>query len=221
MKHAMTMTRLTPLRSLLIVSGESWIFGKKLDKENEFQAAKEGLRQWVDMGCDSLTALWHATRLLRDRLTFMPGDAIDEISAQFSSTLMLHEAWCLYIAALVCWAHGLNPSLGSSTSARGSRAPSVMSAPTSSHSSTTTSSGHPSLMDSSDAASDAQFYLNLTNVDSPVQLAHLDPTVLGRIHGLLEIVRMKKILPLLGGLMSEAERVLFRLVEGRSTLSHF
>jgi hypothetical protein len=32
---------------------------------------------------------------------------------------------------------------------------------------------------------------------------------------------MQKIQPLLGGLMNEAERVLFRLVEGRSTLCHF
>lgn len=221
-KHAMTMTRLTPLRCLLIVSGESWIFGKKLDKENEFQAAKEGLRQWIDMGSDSITSLWHATKLLRAHLIFTPGDPSNtEVSAQFSSTKMLHEPWCLYVAALVCWAHGLSPSLSYNTSGRGSRAPSVMSAPTSSHSSSTTSSGHPSLMDSTEAAGDAQLYLNATDVDSPAELGQIDHAALGRVHGLLEIVRMQKILPLLGGLMNEAERVLFRLVEGRSTLSHF
>ena len=76
-------------------------------------------------------------------------------------------------------------------------------------------------MDSADAAQDAQIYLQATDVASPADLAQLDPAAMGKVHGLIEVVRMQKILSLYGGLMNEAERVLFRLVEGRSTLSHF
>ena len=221
-KHAMTFAKCTPLKSLLIVSGESWIFGKKLESEAEFQAAKQSLRNWVSMGSDSLTALWHASALLRSQVSFSSiASNSNDVQANFATTRMLHEPWCIYLAALICWAHGLYPSLSYSTSGPASRAPSVMSAPTSSHSSSSSSSGHPSLMDATDAAQEAQRYLQATNVSVPTDLLQLDPNSLGRIHGLLEVVRMQKILPLLGGLMNEAERVLFRLVEGRSTLSHF
>jgi hypothetical protein len=76
-------------------------------------------------------------------------------------------------------------------------------------------------MEATEAAQEAQLYLQATDVATYAELAHLDPTSLGRMHGLLEVVRMQKILPLLGGLMNDGERVLFRLVEGRSTLSRF
>ena len=221
-RHAMTLSKCTPLRSLLLVSGESWIFGKKLESEQDFQAAKHDLRTWVSMGNDSLTALWHATALLRSQITFTGNDhSSPDLQGSFPATRMLHEPWCIYLATLIVWAHGLYPSLSYSTSGPASRAVSVMSAPTSSHSSSSSSSGHPSLMDSADAAHDAQIYLRATDLATPADLAQLDPTLMGKIHGLVELVRMQKILPLLGGLMNEAERVLFRLVEGRSTLHHF
>lgn len=221
-RHAMALAKCTPIRSLLIISGESWIFGKKLESEHDFQAAKQDLRNWVSMHNDSLTALWHATALLRSQIVFSSSDpSSNDIHATFAATQMLHEPWCLYLAALIIWAHGLYPSLSHSNSGPASRAVSVMSAPTSSHSTTSSSSGHPSLMDSADAAQDAQIYLQTTSVATPPELAHLDSASLGRIHGLVELVRMQKMLPLLGGLMNEAERVLFRLVEGRSTLPHF
>ena len=221
-KHAMTFAKCTPIGSLLIVSGESWIYGKKLESEHDFQAAKQDLRNWVRMDSDSLTALWHAAALLRSQISFSSSEAgSTDFHATFADIRMLHEPWCLYLAALIIWAHGLYPSLSHGNSGPASRAASVMSAPTSSHSTSSSSSGHPSLMDSADAAQDAQAYLQTTDVATPPDLAQIDPASLGRIHGLVELVRMQKILPLLGGLMNEAERVLFRLVEGRSTLPHF
>ena len=64
-------------------------------------------------------------------------------------------------------------------------------------------------------------FLKATDVETPEDILGIDPQVLGRMHGLLEVIRVNKIGPLLGGLMNEAERVLYRLVEGRSRLSHF
>ena len=221
-RHAMTLAKCTPLRSLLLVSGESWIFGKKLESEQDFQTARTDLRNWVSMGNGSLTALWHATALLRSQITFSGDDTTTaDFHATFPKTQMLHEPWCIYLAALVCWAHGLYPSISHNASGAASRAASVMSAPTSSHSAASSSSGHPSLMDSTDAAQGAHAYLQATDVATPGDLAQLEPASLGKMYGLIELVRMQKILPLLGGLMNEAERVLFRLVEGRSTFPHF
>lgn len=223
--HAMAFAKQTPIKTLLIVSAESWVFGKKLESEAEFQAARQRLRNWVNTGTDSVAALWHAIALLRKQIMFTASDTNpQEIVASFRTTRMLHEPWCVYLATLVVWAHGLYPSLSYNTGDQRSRAASVTSAANSNRShqsSRSSSSGHPSLMDSNDAAQEAQTYLQATDVATPVELTHVDPALLGRIHGLLEVVRMQKILPLMGGLMNEAERVLFRLVEGRSSLSHF
>lgn len=223
-RHVMTMTRHTPLRHLLLVSGESWIFGKKLENESDFQNAKSSLRNWVDTRADSLTALWHALSLLRRSITFTAGArSPDDLFATFEPTSMLHEPWSIYLAALICWAYCLYPSIsfGGSNSHR-SRTGSVASAAGSSHSQHSgTSTGHPLLMDATGAAKDAQHLLRATNVASPAGLAYIPPASLSQVNGLLEVVRMQKIQPLLGGLMNEAERVLFRLVEGRSTLCHF
>lgn len=64
-------------------------------------------------------------------------------------------------------------------------------------------------------------YLKTTDVDKVDGILSIDPQLFGRMHGLLEVIRLNKIGPLLGGLMNEAERVLYRLVEGRSRLSQF
>ncbi|RMZ88286.1 hypothetical protein DV736_g4493, partial [Chaetothyriales sp. CBS 134916] len=223
-KHAMNFIKHTPLKPLLIVSGESWIFGKKLENEGDFQTAKQALRTWVGTSPASLIALWHATKVLRQQIKFSSGvTGGEDVKATFETTCMLHEPWCLYLAALVCWAHGLYPSLSLGTKLRSkSGAASVTSAPTLNCSSTRpVRSKVPFLIDPSDAAREAQAYLEATDVDSPTNLTNLDPGSLGRMHGLLETVRVQKISPLMGGLMIEAERVLLRLVEGRSFLSHF
>ena len=221
-QHIMTMTKHTPLRHLLLVTGESWIFGKKLENESDFQIAKQSLRNWVDMRADSLTALWHALALLRSQITFETGKANqEEVYVSFHETKMLHEPWSIYLATLVCWACCFYPSVSFSNSrVERSRTGSVASAAGSSHSHAG-SSGHPTLMNATEAALEARMFLQATNVASAPELGYVDPASLGRVNGLLEVVRTQKIQPLLGGLMNEAERVLYRLVEGRSKLCHF
>lgn len=78
-------------------------------------------------------------------------------------------------------------------------------------------------MDAADADAEMRDYLRATRVASAEQLKTLDANIIGRTHGLLESVRVRKIAngPGGGGLLNEAERVLYRLVEGRSRLSHF
>ena len=92
--------RNTPIRQLLVVSGESWIMGKKLENEGEFQDAKRNLRVWVESNLESRVALWHALRLIRGCAKFMPTDSTNTgLFVSFHDTQMLHEPWVLYLAA--------------------------------------------------------------------------------------------------------------------------
>jgi len=218
---ARTMAKYTPIRQLLIVSGESWVLGKKLENESEFQEAKDMLRTWVDAQDSSAKALWHASKLIRSRTGFTTAENSDEVVAvTFQDTHMLHEPWVVYLAALVCWACGFAASLQTNSAAM-SGAASTTSETTSNSSTSSWSSGHPTLLDTSEAATEMREYLRATDLARPEDLSRLDPLVLGRIHGLLEMVRLHRIAPMPGGLMNEAERVLYRLVERRSRLSHF
>ncbi|OAP58626.1 hypothetical protein AYL99_07716 [Fonsecaea erecta] len=222
-RHARDMAKHAPIRQLLVVSGESWIIGKKLENEAEFQDAKRNLRAWVDSNRESRVALWHATQLIRSRAKFSTSDATNtDLFVSFHDTHMLHEPWVFYLAALICWAYGFSASTTAENSGQGSGAGSATSEPTSNPSrSSSLSSAHPALLDAHEAAYSMREYLQNTNVKTVDDLLRLDPQVFGRMHGLLEIVRLHKVSLFLGGLMNEAERVLYRLVEGRSRLSHF
>ncbi|KIW28305.1 uncharacterized protein PV07_07981 [Cladophialophora immunda] len=222
-RHAREMAKNAPIRQLLVVSGESWIIGKKLENEAEFQDAKRNLRVWVDSNRESRVALWHATQLIRSRAEFSTSDLTNtDLSVSFQDTHMLHEPWAFYLAALVCWAYGFSAWTTAENNGQGSGAASATSEPTSNPSrSSSLSSAHPALLDSHEAAYSMREYLQNTNVKTVDDLLRLDPQVFGRMHGLLEIVRLNKVSLFLGGLMNEAERVLYRLVEGRSRLSHF
>jgi len=196
--------------------------GKKLENEAEFQEAKRNVREWVDANRESRVALWHATQLIRSRTKFSSSRSItSELSVSFHDTHMLHEAWTFYLACLVCWAYGFSLSTTLDNSANGSGAPSVVSELSNPSRSSSLASAHPALLDSQAAAYSMREYLQSTNVTTVDDLLRVDPQIFGHMQGLLEIVRLNKISLLLGGLMNEAERVLYRLVEGRSRLSHF
>jgi hypothetical protein len=90
--HTQTVLGLIPLRSLLAVAGLTWVLGQKLTDENQFTSAKAATRQWANDRSTSLRAAWHAAHVLR--IAFNHGvDGGD-----------LHERWCVYVSALVCWA---------------------------------------------------------------------------------------------------------------------
>ena len=219
-RHARDMAKNTPIRQLLVVTGESWIMGKKLENEAEFQDTKRNLRVWVDSNRESRAALWHATQLIRLRTKFSSSASNTDLAISFYDTHMLHEAWAFYLAALVCWAYGFSAStaVDHSNSGHSSAASEPGSNPSRSSS---LSSFHPALLDQDVALYNMREYLQITNVKNVDDLLRLEPESFSRTHGLLETIRLYKISLYLGGLMNEAERVLYRLVEGRSRLSHF
>lgn len=215
----------THIRDLLLVSGESWRLSRKIDDAVAFEAAKTRLRVWVDQKTDSVTALWHATNLLRCVIDIDTPAERGELS-RFRDTYALHEGWCLYLSCLIVWAFGYKAN---SSLVPGPVISSAASTISEAHSTSSTSSArsqphnHPSVMDAADADVEMREYLRATRVSSAEHLKALDANIIGSTHGLLESVRLRKIAYGHGGggLMNEAERVLYRLVEGRSRLSDF
>lgn len=90
--HALLLSILTPIHSLLIVSSGSWLFNTKVTERSVWQSAKVDLRTWV-MTTEAARSVWHANQLLR---LVLSGESLQ----------LLQEHWCMYLAALVCWAYG-------------------------------------------------------------------------------------------------------------------
>jgi len=111
--HVFQMAKHIPVRSLLIVVGESWFLDRKIEKEAEYNQSKRIVREWVAQATaampstqvpNSLQAHWHALKVLRTITNS------SERSQLFRTTNMLHEDWAVYLAALVCWAHAYGRS---------------------------------------------------------------------------------------------------------------
>ncbi|EEP82046.1 predicted protein [Uncinocarpus reesii 1704] len=64
MYHAHLAAKHIPLQAILTVSGESWLFNRKVC-EAEFQTAKERVRTWASNTTEVKTALWHAIHVLQ------------------------------------------------------------------------------------------------------------------------------------------------------------
>lgn len=92
---ALHLSTLVPIRSLLIVSSASWLFGTKVTDHSVWETAKVRLRAWVATEA-AARCTSYATQILQI--------ALDEESLQ-----TLHEKWCIFLAALVCWAYGFSP----------------------------------------------------------------------------------------------------------------
>ena len=96
--HALLLASHTPILSLITVAAETWLFGRKLDDRKLWAAAQEELRSWVARD-ESSKAAWHAIQFLRAHFGH---------EREHPPITGLHEQWCLYLAALVCWAYGFD-----------------------------------------------------------------------------------------------------------------
>jgi len=98
--HALLMAIYTPIHPLLTIAAESWLFARKVEDPTHWTAAKSRLRAWVESDAAS-QAVWHAGHYLRAHL---------KNNNDNPSVDALHTSWCLYLAALVCWAYGFSPT---------------------------------------------------------------------------------------------------------------
>jgi hypothetical protein len=230
--HAFLAAHHTPLRALLTVSGESWLFNQKLDREPDFLAAKEKLRSWILEDSDVKSAVWHSVQVLKLAMGKHDDTSSTDTNAEESTSVnkiplnTLPSAWCIYLSALVCWAYGFDHSSTLQPHLPLSAHGSFSSASSSSSSSTTPST--PSVVSSRhqmpspiSAQRDSDKYLNAMDVENAELYDGVDGAEKGRTRGLLEWVRRNVVKGEGGGLLNEAEGVLLRLVEGRSRLVRF
>ena len=176
--HSLHFSSLTPIESLLLVSSGSWLFGTKITDASVWTSAKLALRVWVSTET-AARCVWHAIQVLRLALA---GENLH----------ILHEQWCIYLAALVCWAYGFVP-----------RHP---------------SSAVPDPITIDVAKTQAWDYLDAMNVASWEEVARV--SLKWHVRGLLKCVETHISGPT-GGLLNQAKDVLVRLVEGKSQLMDF
>lgn len=175
--HALLLCASTPIKTLLIVSSGSWLFNTKVTEISVWQAAKIDLRAWVATD-KAARSVWHATQLLR-------------LALNEGSLYLLQEQWCMYLAALVCWAYGfvIYPS-----------------------------QPVPDAMVAEVAVAQAWEYLSAMNVRDWEAIPQVP--IRWQTRGVLECVRARMRGPL-GGLLNQAEDVLEQLVEERNRYWEF
>ncbi|KOS20373.1 hypothetical protein ESCO_005493 [Escovopsis weberi] len=89
----------TPLHTLLSVSGDSWVFNRKILRAHDFAAHKAQLRRWRDSGSAAL-AVTSATGALA---VFLDVHAHTARGAA-PERKEISDFWAVYACALVCWA---------------------------------------------------------------------------------------------------------------------
>ncbi|KAL8801025.1 MAG: hypothetical protein Q9182_004769 [Xanthomendoza sp. 2 TL-2023] len=186
--HAFSLTTHTPLHALIITASDSWLFGSKVTDEAVWQRSKVTLRKWITSE-SAMQAVWHAARLLR----LVSWGQIDALQQATDNGGYLHRLWCIYVAALVCWAFGYG---------------------------NTNAKAQPEILTNNAEALTAE-YLDAMIVHDWLDVGNVVPRWLGSTKGLLESVRLKIGDVGMGGLLNGAEDVLFRLIDGESKLVEF
>lgn len=102
----------TPLHTLLAVSGDSWVFNKKIPDANLFAEHKRKLGQWRDSGTSAIATVF-AARAIRDFLSLSDADEAGQAAAPPVTTHHgvvackdISDYWGLYVCTLICWAFG-------------------------------------------------------------------------------------------------------------------
>jgi hypothetical protein len=99
----------TPLHVLLAVSGDSWVFNKKIPDAGLFAEHKQKLGQWRNSGTSAIATVF-AARALRDFLNLPqePGEQSAKTSPPHGPVACkeISDYWGLYVCTLICWAFG-------------------------------------------------------------------------------------------------------------------
>ncbi|KAI1418608.1 hypothetical protein F5Y13DRAFT_196409 [Hypoxylon sp. FL1857] len=110
----------TPLHDLLAVSGETWLFSKKVASAQVFQQHKRRLQLWcgslhagtaVRFAAKALLAYLDHTNhsnhnILNAAVSSDPGEEGDPGQGRSWNMSDISDYWAMYVCALICWAHG-------------------------------------------------------------------------------------------------------------------
>lgn len=114
-----------PLHVVLSVSGDSWVFNRKVLRAASFAQHQQQLAKWRDSGSAAVSAAF-AARALRVFLDIFTTETTEDASAGslsaaggspklcVSNTIgrEISDFWGLYVCALICWAYGHGHSTG-------------------------------------------------------------------------------------------------------------
>lgn len=100
----------TPLHVLLAVSGDSWVFNKKIPDASLFAEHKRKLGQWRNSGTSAIATVF-AARAIRDFLALSDGDSGQKLAQAHTphgvvTCKEISDYWGLYVCTLICWAFG-------------------------------------------------------------------------------------------------------------------
>ncbi|CZT06626.1 uncharacterized protein RCO7_04349 [Rhynchosporium graminicola] len=93
----------TPLRSLLAVAGDTWIFAQKISSPSAFHAAQLQLKTWSSSFA-AAQATHHACQIIFQALSSPTVFSSDGIMV--SPVCCISDYWSLYVSALICWSFG-------------------------------------------------------------------------------------------------------------------
>ncbi|KAI0015173.1 hypothetical protein F4780DRAFT_109146 [Xylariomycetidae sp. FL0641] len=100
----------TPLRELLMVSGESWVFARKEQDPAVFEQKQKYLRQWSNSQQAGAAAGFAAKALLAyldtndDSTVKSKHTKAKEPRDRSWNTTLPSDYWAVYVCALICWA---------------------------------------------------------------------------------------------------------------------
>ncbi|KAH8127574.1 hypothetical protein ACSS6W_006736 [Trichoderma asperelloides] len=101
----------TPLHTLLSVSGDSWVFNKKVLQATDFMEHQRELEKWRDSGSAAVATAFAARALNLflglSRYASKDGSA-SSIPPRFQRAQQkdISDFWGIYVCALICWAFG-------------------------------------------------------------------------------------------------------------------
>ncbi|KAI1816243.1 hypothetical protein GGS20DRAFT_245829 [Poronia punctata] len=122
----------TPLSDLLAVSGDSWVFTKKILDRNEFKRCKVSVHSWSSSAYAGVASMFAAKALrgFLDPDTDDEDDDDDEVTPNSHGQLEnewqrgiesnmsnISDYWALYTCALILWAVAQRPTRGGGSSA--------------------------------------------------------------------------------------------------------
>ncbi|KAI0186768.1 fungal-specific transcription factor domain-containing protein [Xylaria flabelliformis] len=106
----------TPLRDLLAVSGDSWLFSRKILEPEDFQRRKHSVRTWSGSAHAGTASIFAAKALLAFLTNANISNAFNstETNQQGGEWNMsdISDYWALYVCALICWSIGQRTTRG-------------------------------------------------------------------------------------------------------------
>lgn len=107
--HAYMALHYTPLHVVLSVSGDSWVFNKKVLRPSSFSQHQKQLAIWRD-SANAVVAVAFAARALRIFLDLDQQPSYQRAAVATGVNNRPHknisDFWGIYVCALICWAFG-------------------------------------------------------------------------------------------------------------------